>query len=216
MELYEIEELLDVMKNKYSQDMGIVTKLEEDKRCKEEELKDFLKEKEELELQRALLNDASVEARKNAKDILEMISTKALQFIIGDYMSLQIQLDEKGNSPVAEFVVQSQYDDYSVEADPAEEEGGGIADIVSFSSNIAMLELTSHQNVAPLFLDEPSKYISKGNSENVGKFLYEISREYNRQVIMVTHDDYLAKIADTSYHLQIDKNGKTEAKKIGM
>ncbi|PLS19781.1 hypothetical protein CVD28_04825 [Bacillus sp. M6-12] len=202
-----------MMKQKYSQDIGIVQKLEEDKKSKEEEIEQLIKDKEEIEIQKILLQDASVEARKSAKDLLQSVSTNALQFIIGEYMSLDIKLDEKGNSPVADFIVKSKYEDYTVEADPAEEEGGGVADVVSFSSFIAMLQLTGNNNVAPLFLDEPSKYVSKGHSENVAKFLYEVSGDTGRQVFMVTHDEYLAKMGDTAYHFKIN-DGRTVVTKV--
>jgi DNA repair exonuclease SbcCD ATPase subunit len=208
MGLEEVKEALEMMKQKYSQDMGVVQKLEEDKKAKEAEIQSLYKEKELLEIQKVLLQDASVEARKNAKDVLQSMCTRALQFIIGDYMSLEIKLDEKGNAPVAEFIVKSKYDSYAVETDPAEEEGGGIADIVSFASFIAMLQLAGKNNVAPLFLDEPSKYVSKGHSENVAKFLYEVSAYFGRQVFMVTHDEFLAKMGDKAYHFKI-QDGKT-------
>ncbi|WP_257985755.1 hypothetical protein [Bacillus sp. M6-12] len=213
MHVSTIKDTLEMMKQKYSQDIGIVQKLEEDKKSKEEEIEQLIKDKEEIEIQKILLQDASVEARKSAKDLLQSVSTNALQFIIGEYMSLDIKLDEKGNSPVADFIVKSKYEDYTVEADPAEEEGGGVADVVSFSSFIAMLQLTGNNNVAPLFLDEPSKYVSKGHSENVAKFLYEVSGDTGRQVFMVTHDEYLAKMGDTAYHFKIN-DGRTVVTKV--
>jgi hypothetical protein len=214
VELVDIKDVLEIMKKKHSQDSGIVQKLEEDKKTTEAEIQQLIKEKESIEIQRILLQDASVEARKNAKDLLQNMATNALQFIIGEYVSLDIDLDEKGNSPVAEFIVKSKYKGYAVEADPAEEEGGGIGDIVSFASFIAMLQLTGTNNVAPLFLDEPSKYVSKGHSENVAKFLYEVSGDSGRQVFMVTHDEYLAKMGDTAYHFQINDEGITQTLKM--
>lgn len=213
VELSDIKQTLEVMKKKYNQDIGIVQKLEEDKQSKKEEIEALYKETGEFEIQKILLQEASVEARKSAKDVLQNIASNALQFIIGDYVTLEIELDEKGNTPVAEFIVKSAYENYTVEADPAEEEGGGIADIVAFATFIAMLQLTGGQNVAPLFLDEPSKYVSKGHSENVAKFLYEVSADSSRQVFMVTHDEYLAKMGDMAYHFQI-KNGATSTMKV--
>jgi ABC-type lipoprotein export system ATPase subunit len=71
-----------------------------------------------------------------------------------------------------------------------------------------MLQLAGKNNVAPLFLDEPSKFVSKGHSENVAKFLFEVSSYFDRQVFMVTHDEFLAKTADKAYHFRIN-DGKT-------
>lgn len=213
MDVASIKENLELMKQKYSEDIGVYRKLEEDKKQIDEELEVLHEERNLYEIQRILLQDASKEARENAKDVLQTVCTNALQFIMGDYLSLEIKLDEKGESPVAEFLVKSKYPGYTVEADPAEEEGGGIADIVAFSNFIAMAQLTGSDNVAPFKFDEPSKYVSKGHSENVGKFLYEVSRDTERQVLMVTHDEYLAQIGDVAYHFKI-VDGKTVATKL--
>jgi len=209
MDVALAKDYLGDLKKLYHKEMGVLQQLKETKREKEEEVQKLQEEKGQLELKRILLQEASEEARKQAKEILQDMATRALQFIIGEHMSLEIVLDEKGNSPVANFVVKSSYGSYVVEADPGEEEGGGVADIVSFSTFIAMLQLAGKNNVAPLFLDEPSKYVSKGHSEQVAKFLYDISTYFNRQVFMVTHDEFLANIGDKSYHFQI-KDGKTE------
>lgn len=213
MEYNELERVHDGLKNIYNQQIGVLNQLEKEKEIKEKEVIKINKKKDALTVQKLLLQDASCEARNNSKDVLRDMSTRALQFIMGDYMSLDINFEEKGNSTIAEFLVRSEYEDYVVDADPAEEEGGGVADIVSFATQIAMLQLTGKRNVAPLFLDEPSKYVSAGHSENVAKFLFETSSYFKRQTIMVTHDEFLAKMGDKAYHFKID-NGKTITSKI--
>lgn len=207
----DFEQILDIrnkLNNAYNQQIGVLNQLEKDREGKNKELNKINEKIDTINIQKILLKDASTEARKNSKDVLKDMATRALQFIIGDHMSLDIIIDEKSNAPTAEFVVKSEFGDYIVDADPAEEEGGGIADIVSFSNQIAMLQLTGKRNVAPLFLDEPSKYVSAGHSENVAKFLFETSGYFERQTIMVTHDEFLAKMGDKAYHCKIE-NGRT-------
>lgn len=202
-------DILERMKSFYNQQIGVFKKHKEDKIERENEIVALKEEKATIEIQKILLKDASAEARKSAKDVLESMATSALQSIVGDYMSLKIILDEESNPPVAEFLVESRYTDYVVEADPAEEEGGGIADVVSMALLIGMRQLGGKNNVAPMFLDEPSKYVSKGHSENVAKFLYEASSYFKTQTFMVTHDELLGKMGDKAYHF-IAKEGKTE------
>lgn len=199
---------LEQLKRLYHKEMGMLQQLKQTKKEKEEEVRELQEEKNSIELKRILLQEASDEARNQAKETLQAIATNALQFIMGEHMSLEIELGEKGNSPTASFVVKKVYEDYVVRTDPAEEEGGGIADIVAFSVFIAMLQLSGGNNVAPLFLDEPSKYVSKGHSDKVANFLYDVSRSFERQVFMVTHDEFLANIGDTSYHFKIE-DGKS-------
>lgn len=208
MNTAQAQQHLVQLKQLYHTQSGVLKQLQASKTEKEKEVLTLQKEKETLELKKIILQEASEVARREAKQVLQDMATRALQYIIGEHMSLEIELDEKGNSPVANFVVKSAYGNYVVDADPAEEEGGGIADIVAFSVFIGMLQLAGKNNLAPLFLDEPSKYVSKGHSEQVAKFLYESSQYFERQVFMVTHDEYLGKVGDSAFHFRII-DGKT-------
>lgn len=215
--LLDMDELLhglNAMKKKYNEDRGIVKKLEEIREEQQKTLDELDVTQTQLEMEKLLLQDAATEARKSATEVLQSMASQALQYIIGEEISLSIRLDEKGNTPTADFFVHIQYGSTKIETDPAEEEGGGIADIVAFSTLIAMLQLTGKGNVAPIFLDEPSKYVSKGYSEQVAKFLYDVSHSFDRQVFMVTHDEYLSKSGDMSYRFQLNEDGQTTATKL--
>lgn len=204
-------EIINIQKNLKHLALGqraALNQLMKDKQVQELDLKSGLEELRELGLKIEILKEASTEARSSSRDALQDMATRALQSIIGENVSLKIVLDEKGSSPVADFLVMSEYEGYLVDADPAEEEGGGIADIVSFSNQIAMLQLTGHRNSAPIFLDEPSKYVSAGFSDNFANYLYEYSSYAERQSIMVTHDSHLTRMGDKSFLFKKD-SGKT-------
>lgn len=201
------------LKKLYHTGVGNLNNLLKRKEEQERELAEIAESQKVYQLKKIILHEASETARDDARKELERLATYALQAIIGKHVSLKIELDRKGNSPVAEFKVVTEYGDEEgqyIETDPAEEEGGGIADIVSFSTLITMLQLVGNpNNKAPLFLDEPSKFVSKGHSEDVAKFLSQISNIFDRQVFMVTHDENLANSGDKAYHFEI-KAGTTE------
>lgn len=205
---------LENLKSLFHQETGMLHQLKQSKKEMEEQVLSLQEEKNGLELKRIILQEASQEARKQAKETLESVATNALQYIMGEHVSLVIKLSEKGNSPTASFFVRKEYGDYVVETDPAEEEGGGIADIVAFSVFIAMLQLTGGSNVASLFLDEPSKFVSAGYSDKVANFLYDVSKSINRQAFMVTHDEFIAKVGDVAYLFMMDQDGKSKATNI--
>lgn len=208
LDLNEIKSQLNNLRQIYNEDVGVLNKLELDKKTRESEIEEYRKQKESLEIKKLLLQDACVEARKNAKDVLEDVSTRGLQAILGEHLSLIINLKENG-TPEADFVVRSNYGNYVVENDPADGDGGGVADIVSFSNFISMNYLAGKSNTAPLLLDEPSKYVSSEYSENVAKYLYEVSKYFNKQVFMITHDKLLANMGDKSYVFKLDGEGKS-------
>ena len=209
----EIKDISEIMKKLFNQQQGVKNKLEKEKEDLVKGIEKYEKKKESIGIQIEVLKEASIEARKNSRDMLQEMSNNALKYIMGDHRSLSIDLGEKGSSPTAEFVVVTEYDDYIVETDPAEEEGGGIADIVSFSNQIAMLRLAGKKNVAPIFFDEPTKFVSKGHSEQVASFLFDTSSHFNKQTIMVTHDEHLGKMGDRVYKFKIE-NGKSIAQLI--
>lgn len=205
----ETKGLLDKLKQIYHKESAILQQLQKTKAEKEQELKAKLEERGRLELKKTLINEASIEARNQAKEVLQDMGTNALKFILGDHLSLEIELKEQARQQwVASFITKAEEnDEYRIETDPAEEEGGGVADVVAIATQISMLQLLGSKNVAPLFLDEPSKFVSKGHSEQVAKFLSEVSRYYNRQIFMVTHDEYLAQIGDIAYSFKkVDGN----------
>ena len=79
-------------------------------------------------------------------------------------------------------------------------------DIVSLALRIAFLENHRPKMDGPLFLDEPGKHISDDYIFNMGEFVKECSRLFSRQIIMVTHNDYLTNICDKAFRVDI-RNG---------
>ncbi|WPS85419.1 hypothetical protein SMD22_01965 (plasmid) [Brevibacillus halotolerans] len=208
MNAIEAKGYLDALRSIYHKESAIHQQLQKSKAEKENAVKILFEEREQVELKKVLVLEAAQEARNQARDVLQDMGSNALRFIMGDHMSLEIELKEQTRQWIANFITKSEESEtYEVETDPAEEEGGGVADIVAISTQTSMLQLTGGNNVAPLFLDEPSKFVSKGHSEQVAKFLSEISTSFSRQVLMVTHDEYLANIGDVAYHFKkVDGN----------
>lgn len=213
MEFEQARASLEQLKQIYHKESGVLQELQNAKAEKIEVSTKLREKRDEIDRKRTLLQEASDEARSQSKEVLQAMSTKALQFILGEHLSLHVKLTGKRNMPSADIIVKSEYGDYVVETFPAEEEGGGVADVVSFATFIAMRELAGDANVAPFFLDEPSKFVSKGHSQQVARFLYEISHHFERQSFMVTHDEYLASVGDRAYHFKIE-DGKTVSTEV--
>lgn len=54
-----------------------------------------------------------------------------------------------------------------------------------------------------MILDEPGKHVSNEYIFNVAEFLNQTSELFNRQIIMVTHDNHLAAIGSNSYKVEL-------------
>lgn len=157
--------------------------------------------------EKVLLENSSLEALNLSKDIMEEVSTSSLRAVFDDDREVVIKLGNKSGQRSAELLMVQNGDD----TDPSCEEGGGVADIVSLTSFIALGDL-SRDNHAPLFLDEPNKYLSEEYSEKMALYLKDILEYTGKQIFLVTHDDFLKTVGDTVFKVRkTDKNSEIEA-----
>lgn len=153
-----------------------------------------------------LLQKAADFSRNQATHQIEDIVTQSIAYIMQNSSRFIVDLSEKRGLPIAEFFVESDYGDYKVKTKPEMSRGGGVVDIVSLALRIAFLENHRPKMDGPLFLDEPGKHISDDYIFNMGEFVKECSRLFSRQIIMVTHNDYLTNICDKAFRVDI-RNG---------
>ena len=64
---------------------------------------------------------------------------------------------------------------------------------------------------ATLFYDEPGKMISEQMSVKFAEYIKFLGSYYNRQTIMVTHNDNLSSVADKTFLVRKDANGISTA-----
>jgi len=188
------------------------TKAEELLARKEEKEAALAKLKENndiLEQTRILLQQTSEFSREQARQQVEWLVTSALQAIFGSQLEFRIELNEVRNRPEAEFYVVSNYEGVEVKVKPQDARGGGIVDVVSLALRFAIIHLFQPPIGGPIILDEPAKHVSEEYIASVAQFLKNISTYFDRQVIMVTHNNYLSEIADTAYRVEL-KEGKSQ------
>lgn len=156
--------------------------------------------------EKVLLENSSLKALNLSKDIMEEVSTNSLRAVFDDDREVIINLGTKSGQRTAELLMLQDGDD----TDPAKEEGGGVADIVSVTSFLALGDLLD-ENYAPLFLDEPNKFLSKEYSEKMALYLKDILDYTGKQMFLVTHDEHLKTVGDISFKMtKIDKTSYME------
>lgn len=200
-----MEELLKKINNYnefYKQKDNEVKILETQKKEKINEIKLIDEELVNITTEKVLLENSSLKALNLSKDIMEEVSTSSLRAVFDDDREVIINLGTKSGQRTAELLMLQDGDD----TDPAKEEGGGVADIVSVTSFLALGDLLD-ENYAPLFLDEPNKYLSKEYSEKMALYLKDIIEYTGKQMFLVTHDEHLKTIGDISF--KMTKVGKT-------
>lgn len=187
------------------------TSKEDGKREKlNEQLNNLLKDHNYIESQIELLEKVillfqktSEFARLQAKSQIENLVTKCLQFIFESNIEFIIEIEELRNKANAEFYVVNETENLQIKTKPELSRGGGVVDIISLALRIAFLQIYKPSIQGPLILDEPAKHVSKEFIGNVGEFLKQTSEMFNRQIIMITHNDYLATLSNKSYKVNL-------------
>lgn len=162
--------------------------------------------KKNNDMKKWILQEACKKAREESAFYFSQMCTSGLKTILGDNLEIKIVSGTKNGVPTCDFVVCAKYKDYETETDPSEEDGGGVADIVSLT-NFLTMNAINRDNTAPIILDEPTKFVSAGHADNVGKYLASISNEMNKQIIMVTHAKETKLYANKVFDVALDENG---------
>ncbi len=145
-------------------------------------------------------------ARDQSKTTMEKLVSNALTIVFPGDLKFNIEMLEKGNKTEADLYVSSTYGgEHLVKTEPQESRGGGIVDIISLALRVALLETSTPKLKGPLVLDEPAKHVSQDYAQNVAEFLSLVVESFDRQVIMVTHNNYLSDTGNKSFTVEIDK-----------
>lgn len=155
-----------------------------------------------------LLQKTATYAREQAKFQIEDMVTKCLQYVFEKDIEFVINFQELRNNPSAEFFISSVFDGEKIFTDPQSSHGGGVVDVLSLALRTAFLELQDPPFEGPLILDEPGKHVSSDYIFNLGEFIQQSTLSFDRQVIMVTHNDHLAQMGDRTYLVDI-RGGKS-------
>lgn len=160
-----------------------------------------------------LLQQTSEYARKQAREQIEHLVTRTLQAVFGGEYAFKIELTERAGRPEAEFYVLSRQGDGWLQTRPQEARGGGVVDLVSLGLRIAMLQTYQPRLDGPLLLDEPAKHVSDDFVTPAAQYLEAVSRFFERQVILVTHNAHLADTAPVEYGITLRDEGSVVTRK---
>ncbi len=219
----QLESELTSLRQKYNSAQGQRDLLISQRREKENELSAARQDIELWRQVQVLLSKASEFARQQLKTRIEQTVTAALAAIFADStMRFKIEMKDIGGKPAADWRVVSCYDvpakagdedvklsAYTVVASPEDAKGGGVTDVVSLALRLALLELSRPRPEGPVLFDEPGKMISKEYLPNVAEFLKSYAAKTGRQILMVTHHEALADVADKGFNVS-QVNGVSE------
>lgn len=160
-----------------------------------------------------LYDKTSEYSREQAKIQIENLVSRCLSYIFEKEMNFKIEIKIKNNNPAAKFFIEEELDiDGEIKSftyDIVDARGGGVVDIVSLALRISFIMLYENSLANIIVLDEPCKHVSEDYIHNVANFINEISEEYNKQIIMISHNAHLSAIGDINYRIT-NRNNTSE------
>lgn len=173
----------------------------------EEDLLGVEKDLARLSDQQAEVSEAQEVARKAAIIVqddlaakLSKIVTKAIQTVFADGTEMVAQFVERRGVSECDLFVK-------IDGKPRDilrSDGGGLADVTSICLQLSYLLLSNSARI--LIADEACRHMDKAAQERFGQVLKYLSEEFGFTIILVTHAEPLAEVADRLF--KISKPGR--------
>jgi DNA repair ATPase RecN len=166
----------------------------------------------ENDLVQILLQKASDYARQQAKARMEDLVTQLLLVVFpGNDFAFEIVLDVKGAQPIAEYWLTRNGVKTQLKP-PDYDNGGGYVDVITLGLRLGIAEL--EEIPGPLLMDEVGKHVSAEYAPNVAYFLKQYSQQLGRQILLITHNEALAAVADRGFKVSLNSREETEVRAL--
>lgn len=188
-------------KNKYYEDLGKKKSIENNIKRLEENLKKINNKSEDLILVDTLLKETADFSRLQSSKEIESIVTSCLDLVFNSKMEFKIELSQLRGKNSAEFFIIEMDEDKKYTYKIEDTRGGGVIDILSLALRIAFILKIYPPVKGPIVLDEPAKHVSDDYIFNIADFIKKISEEFDKQIIIISHNEHLSSIGDNSYKI---------------
>lgn len=193
---------LDNIKEAYISKRSMLSLLNKNKEELIQQIESTQKEYD-IRLKSAVLaRNVSVEAKRQVVSILEDMVTDALRTIADERYSFKILIEETAKGNKCEFYISEMVDGNESLQTPQDSCGGGFIDIISTTLRYVYLNVFNNPVLnGPIILDEPAKMLSKDMSDTFASFIKHLGNEFDRQTILITHDENIALSADNTINI---------------
>jgi len=190
--LEEKREKLETARQKFNQLKGAETEVKTTLKETRKKIRDTINKLETYEYIKTLFQKLGMASRTSLVSRIEGTVTKAIQETMeDDTLRFRIVFDEEKNAKV-DFKL---FDEKtSQELDIVNSFGGSLVLIVNVILRVMFAEILGVKG--PLIFDEPGTFIDAEKIRNFGKFLKVISKELNRQILVISHAPDIIGAAD--------------------
>jgi len=187
---------MQTLLKRYNDLSGRITSLKSDIKSKENQINEKNNLVDNLNKASWVLTEVQKRTQERFKEKIEGLVSLAIKSVYDRPFGFELVFERKRDKmeirPLIYEIVNGQKEYYE---DAENELGGGIVDICSFALRVVLWTMETPRSRNVFILDEPGKNLG-ALLPLFGQMLREISHKLNFQLIIITHDDALAEMAD--------------------
>lgn len=164
-----------------------------------------------LEKVNIVLHKMCEKQRAEACQRLQDLGTYALQYALNQNYQMKIELGEFRKKPCADVYIVK---DTGTKTSPADSNGGGVVDIISMALRFVTMQVYEPFIDGPIILDEPCKMVSEEYIPMISNFIKNLSSDFGRQIILCTHNKYLAQISDKQILVKMGEENRSIVEEV--
>jgi DNA repair exonuclease SbcCD ATPase subunit len=160
---------------------------------------------------RTVLELLSKLSEQEVRDYIEPLVTEALRAVFGYDLRFGIEFGFERNQVVVSFSITDALGN-TVQGDIEDMKGGGVLDVISLVLRFVLLELFGLEG--PVVLDEPGRFVDRKHQPAFGELILSFATRFNRQILIVTHDEAICAIGALHYHVEQDEQGVSHVSRV--
>ena len=149
---------------------------------------------------RVFLQKCSTKGKNQAELMIENVNNRMLKYVFPYSVKFDIEQKVKGGATWVSCYTEIKKEDGNIiRREPTEGGGLGVVDAISIATRNVFLNEIDKTNRAPIFFDEPGKFVSSEYISKIAEYLQSTQMYYSRQMFLITHNDFIASIGDKSF-----------------
>jgi len=190
------------LRTRLDQQIGRKQQIEHGIRETESAIKDKKRTLRRHEQAREIIREVGLKTQQQLQVHISDITTLALDAIFDDPYKLVVEFVQRRNKTECDLLFERD----GQRITPLSASGGGPVDVAAFALRVASWSMQNPRSRNVLILDEPFRFLSVNLLPKAGEMLNQLSEKLDLQIIMVTHEEELAEMADRIFQVHMNKS----------
>jgi len=187
------------LRHRLEYEKGKRNRIEQDLKICKRRIRELKKSQRHHEQAREVVREAGLRTQRQLEYHISDVVTMAFEAIFDDPYSFEVEFVQRRNKTECDLW----FGRDGNKVDPVSSSGGGVVDVASFALRVAAWSMQRPRTRPVLLLDEPFKHLSTELLPKAAEMLKRLSDQLGIQVIMVTHSEELAEVADQVFRVSM-------------